>query len=770
MSEQPNQEQPGAQASGSRSIVPSTSVGAAPPAIMSLEDAGRFDPETVSADAPLTAVSASALIRSKWLILGVFLLLSAATLPWIWLFVKPTYQATASVRVTPVVLRLVFDTEENSLPRLFSMYLNTQASRITNPTVLQRVLERDEVQRTKWFDARPRTWRTLLGSPPPSHLERLKAALTVKRRPNTELIDVSMVTAEPGDAPVIVNAVLDDYMRYCEQATDELKERRFRTLRAERKDLDGRIQSLVEHQGELSKQLGVDDPDIVRAQLVAQLGELDMERKRLDRTYQLTQGALEKRRSTEGEGDDGADEAPGDPNLRYAADAEWMRLNHALETSGHELEMARSRYGESHPRIKELQLSVAHAERLLRQREAQLGPEWWGGFDRTAPDAEGSLLSLDPATLASGAKKQRRELELLDEQIGALKSEQARTGELAKRIAQVSDDFRRKRALYDEVYDRLQVLEMEEKAPGRISVAARAVATSRPHRDRRFLLTVMALGGAMMTALAVAYLRTSTNPKIREAGDVRHTVRVPFLGQVPPLPASKGLGADCSPAVMESMRMVRTALLERLNGTDDHVVLITSSSRQAGKTNVAIGLAKSLAYLGKKTLLVEADLRKPALAERLGVETDVGLAALLSGAANDDQVIVPGDIPQLDVLPAGKQPMDFDAEFLANGVFAACLARWKKSYDFVLLDSPPVLPVADARILASQADGTIMVLRALHCRRTDVIQAYADLSAAGGTLLGTVLVGVRSKGEYDFHEDYHADHAADSDTSRALRA
>jgi non-specific protein-tyrosine kinase len=103
---------------------------------------------------------------------------------------------------------------------------------------------------------------------------------------------------------------------------------------------------------------------------------------------------------------------------------------------------------------------------------------------------------------------------------------------------------------------------------------------------------------------------------------------------------------------------------------------------------------------------------------------------------------------------AGECPAAYDPELLANGVFSSCLRRWKSSYDFVLLDSPPVLPVADARILAGQVDGTIMVLRASHSRRDEVVQAYADLSAAGGTLLGTMLVGVQTPSSYGYYNDY----------------
>ncbi|MHC4093769.1 MAG: CpsD/CapB family tyrosine-protein kinase, partial [Planctomycetota bacterium] len=389
-----------------------------------------------------------------------------------------------------------------------------------------------------------------------------------------------------------------------------------------------------------------------------------------------------------------------------------------------------------------------------------------GTLDSPIAEAGESLLLLDVGALAARAKKKARELEVLDQQIESVKREQDAKGDLAKEIAQIGDQLSRERKVYNQVEARLEALEMEQKAPGRISVASKAVAPAQPFRDRRFLLTAMALCGAMMTGLVVAHLRSSVNPKICEAGDVQRAVQVPFLGQLPPMSTNGSSDGSCDRITKESMRMVRTALLERLGGAEDRVVLITSSSGQVGKTSVAIGLAKSMAHLGKKTLLVEADLRRPVLSERLGLGTNAGLAAVLAGAATDTQVIVSGGIPRLDVLPAGDQAEKFDSELLANGVFAAYLRRWRNSYDLILLDSPPVLPVADARILAGQADGTIMVLRSSHSRRSDVVQAYADLSAAGGRLLGTILVGVRDESRYG---NYNTDRQTSSGSSFALR-
>ena len=517
-----------------------------------------------------------------------------------------------------------------------------------------------------------------------------------------------------------------------------------------------------------SEGFGAESADQLHLLEAIRLREMEADSAELLRECTLTQEGLDSLIPAEGANeDDGDGSGVGTgPSLRFVNDQAWRQFNVALQNARNELEQALQEYGERHHRVKKCRVNVEHQERLLRNREVELSEERVAALRHVDPGLDGAEVPLDRVALERQTRRQKRRLELLDEDLEDQRAKVAQAAAIAEGAARLREGIDRVAKDFDVIRERERVLEMEDKAPARIGVADHAVVPTVPHRDRRFLLTVLALGGGLMTGLVIAHLRASLSPRICEPGDVQLTVRVPFLGQLPALPGGESPEADWNPAVVESVRMVRTALLQRLSGTDDRAVLITSASMQAGKTSVAIELAKSLAHLGKKTLLVEADLRRPSLSERLGLESTVGLAALLNGTATDHQAIVPGCVPQMDVLPAGERPEEFDSELLANGEFAAGLARWKTCYDFVLMDGPPVLPVADARILAGQADGTIMVLRSSHCRQTDVIQAYADLSAAGGTLLGTVLVGARLGGRYGYRGDYGAYQGG----ARAVRA
>lgn len=703
------------------------------------------------------AFSAGMLWRSKGLMLGTFVLICGATIPCVWLFIPPTYDATAIVRVSPVVSRIVFKTEDNGIVPLYRSYLNTQVSIIRSPNVLERVLDREDVRRTHWYQPDE---SVLPGNAPSNTVERLREVLSIRPRRNTELIDVSIVTEDASDAKVLVDAVVDEYRRYLDESSKETSLHRFETLRNEQVSLQREIDGLVATKFNLSNRLGTTGSEELRLLFTTHLSSLEAERAALERQLALAQWEMGVRKSSvedeEKTADGKARAVSNEAVQRFSEDPEWRGLSIKAEVIRHQLVLARQLYGEAHPRIKQLVSSVGHAERLLRQREAQLEMRWEEGPFQARSVSNSPVVVVSAVPIDRQARRLARQVELFGGEIDGQRRKVAEAGEIAKQIAQYDEEIRYKRELYDAVRSRIAQLELESNAPARISVAAHAVQPSKPSRDRRLLLTGMSVGLALMAALGVGYIRISLDSKIRDPGEVRYAVHAPFLGQLPPLPPTANLMLDASPLLMESVRMVRTALLERLDQNTSNVVLVTSASSRAGKTSFAVLLARSLAMLGRRTLLVEADLRRPSLAQRLSIASERGLAALLMGSTADESVIVQSSVGKLDILVAGELPEDFSAELLANGVLSRCLARWKGSYDFVLLDSPPVLPVADARILSSQADGTILVLRSSHCRRAEVAQACTDLTDAGGRLVGAVLVGVPIGSVYGAYGDYQS--------------
>lgn len=746
----------------SDALVPQGQAGGTPSDMMPF---GEY-PETLTTSdgAHGTAIGSirGMLWRRKWTIVAVLVLIAGTTIPAIWLLTVPTYRSTATVRVSPVVSRLVFRTEDNGIVPLYKSFLNTQVSDIRNPIILQRVLDRDEIRDTVWYQGGGKK----LVHQAPTPLERLSDMLSVRGRPNTELIDVSVALPIASEAKRIVDAVVDEYKKYKDETERGADARKMETLANERLARRAELDVLIKRKYSLAKKIGATAPEQLRSELSTHLSQLDAMREEVSRELEMAQWKLAQLTA----GSDATATATTsqpvvtgqEPWHKYVNDSEWRRRRLALDAAQHDLDILQQEYGKAHPQVKRAMTSVEHAGTLLSAREAEL--------DDPAYVPLAARESTETVTTHEGLERliaeREKERHLLDGEIERQRAKVEEASDIAMQIAEVDEQIARTRELYDAVHREIEVQLMEGKAPARIQIAAHGLQPTRPSQDRRLLLTGLAFGGALMCGVGLAYLRGATDTTIREVVDIRSSVQVPFLGQLPRLASTTDLMAESTPAVVEAVRMVRTALLERLTATNKSSVLVTSPTEESGKTSLAILLTKSLAQLGKRTLLVEVDLWRPSLATRLGSNRTKGLAALLTGHANRDEIVVHTNVKTLDIIFAGEETEGFDPDLLANGTFSKSLAHWKSTYDFVVLDGPPVLPVADARILAGHADGAVMVLRASHCRQADAMEAYAHLCAAGATLFGTILTGSRSDGT----SGYYAGYGSYRKTSNALPA
>ena len=208
--------------------------------------------------------------------------------------------------------------------------------------------------------------------------------------------------------------------------------------------------------------------------------------------------------------------------------------------------------------------------------------------------------------------------------------------------------------------------------------------------------------------------------------------------------------------------MLRTNVRVRPLGKSMQVLLITSANASEGKSTTAANLAAAVAETGKKVALVDADLRRPSLHRAFGLENQTGLStALLKGDPTIANLFRPAPYAKLLLMTSGPLPPN-PAELLDWEGFDALLERLKRDVDLVVLDSPPVLAVADARILAAKADATILVIDSGRTRAGAVRKALQALTTANATVLGVVLNKVRkSSRSYDYY-DYSPAGGSDS--------
>lgn len=201
---------------------------------------------------------------------------------------------------------------------------------------------------------------------------------------------------------------------------------------------------------------------------------------------------------------------------------------------------------------------------------------------------------------------------------------------------------------------------------------------------------------------------------------------------------------DHKSSVSEQYRILRTNLQALHSKTPIKTIAITSSIHGEGKTITAINMAISMANdLSKKhILLVDADMRRSRVSKYLGVKAELGLSELLSDGANIDDALLNIGIENLTILPAGKVPHN-PAELLGSQKMRNLLNLARSKYDYVIIDTPPVVPVTDAGVIGAQTDGVIMVIQAQRTQKGVIEHGQSLLRQAQAKLLGYILTNIQ---------------------------
>jgi tyrosine-protein kinase len=291
-----------------------------------------------------------------------------------------------------------------------------------------------------------------------------------------------------------------------------------------------------------------------------------------------------------------------------------------------------------------------------------------------------------------------------------------------------------------------------------LAVAEVPIAPSSPNVPRNLGIGLI-LG--LLLGMGVAILRQLLDTKVRSEQDVRALTDRPILGvvafdqQVPRHPVI--LRDEPLAAPSEAVRRLRTNLQFIDAANRPKSIVISSSIPGEGKSTMAINLAVSLADTGARVILVDADLRRPSIAEYAGIEGSVGLTTVLIGRADVEDVVQPLGTTTLDLLPAGQLPPN-PSELLGSPAMAGLLDRLTTSYDMVLLDSPPLLPVTDAAVLAKLAGGALVVVGADRIHRPQLQDTLGSLQTAGAHVLGIVLnkIDRREAGTYAYYGSGYA--------------
>jgi len=318
-------------------------------------------------------------------------------------------------------------------------------------------------------------------------------------------------------------------------------------------------------------------------------------------------------------------------------------------------------------------------------------------------------------------------------------------------------------SIYNILLTRLKELSVQEGLQSNnVQVVDYALVPTRPTgpwRSRNIVLSAL-LG--FLAGLGFALMIDLLTKTVRTRQDFELLLEIPFLGHIPQLALDRGRGKPLvsflekgprSP-VVENIRSIRTTLEFLLPAAPSHVLLITSALPEEGKSVVSSNLALSLHELGRKVLLIDADLRRPALYKYLQVNLEPGLSNYLKGDCDWPELLqeVPG-VEGFPVIASGMTP-EQPTDALSQPRFQEFLNACRERYQYILIDSPPVLVAADSAVISTFADGTLYVVRANRTHSEAVLTGKRRLADVGAKLIGGILNGARLELERGYRYYY----------------
>jgi succinoglycan biosynthesis transport protein ExoP len=686
-------------------------------------------PPTVEAAVPINHYF-WVLRRHKWRILGFIFAVVTAVLLYS-LQRTPLYESVATLEIDNQVQ--MFQIGNSTLQfdnRNFDTVLATQMELMDSPAIAQQVIQRLRLDKNPDFNPalKKPAAQDFTEASGRREIPAVLPNLTVRRRPETYLIEVHYRSPNPELAAAIANAAAQAFVDQGFETRFQNASELSKWLNKQLEQLKARLESAQQRLQAYEKEYNVVNPEdrtnILNLQLQKlqeELTKVQAERLRKESAYKSVEaGDLESLTISE----------QGDPLLKLSERQE------ALET---QLAEAGAQYGPNHPNYKRLEAQVARVRALVDANKQLV-------LKRLKADYEQARAQ--EAALASAVAGQKQEVDRLS----------ARAVEYGILKREVESQTK----LYDELLKKINEASINASIKAtNLRLASLAVPSNEPVEPKIKLNLLLALLLSSTLAVGAALASDYLDRTLRSGEQVEQWLNVPVLGTLPRVPGKKiapvllGMnqsGESESRALVksglplsEALSMLRTSILLAGPAQELKMVLVASAAPAEGKSTVASGLALALAQQlenGDRVLLVDSDLRRPTLHTIFGLPNRVGLSTILEEQNTLAECILPsGRAANLFVLPAGPSPR-FSSELLTMHM-GKVLENIRQEFRYTVVDSAPLLICADASILSTMTDGVVMVARAGETPRDAVAAALRQLRRVRANVLGLVLNQVR---------------------------
>lgn len=419
-----------------------------------------------------------------------------------------------------------------------------------------------------------------------------------------------------------------------------------------------------------------------------------------------------------------------------------------------ESKLVRAGFGPGYYGLKSVRENIAQVRDFYRRQgvvlpEELAGKDVGGEVKPLAPTDAIDVLRLALRYELSQLTNRDQELTQLFEEAD---SEAKKYDHFLTQDRQFNDDIRRMKLLHVEETNRLDRARLVVDDEG---YTLEQIAPVFTEKSMKRPIQCLGMGGVLGISIAfgLAYLYAMTDQRLKSADEVRNLFGLSVMGQVPTFTQSSlHLAARARPELdptlfyitrpgsheAEAYRNVRTGLFFRCQKAGYKIIQITSSEPQDGKTTLAANLSLAMAHAGKKVLLIDADMRCPKVHKILRLRHEIGLSDVISGEILCENAVQTCEVAGLHVLTAGATPAN-PAELLGDMSFERLLAGLRSEYDYIIIDTPPLMAVSDPSIVASRVDALLMVVRAGKNKLASIRSGIETLSALGATILGAVV-------------------------------
>lgn len=682
------------------------------------------------------------LLKRKWTILAVtFVLVSLAA---IFSFKqKPIYQAVSKVAIEAETPRFQNVKNMDESRPTDSTFLATQANVLSSDDLAWETIQQLHLDENPEFSSAESKagGRSGAANSAETHMIRaFEGALNVQLLNGTRIIQVSFESPDPKLAARVVNALVRNYIEYnfrtkfdatqqasawMEQRLEEMKSKVEKSQQAlvdyERNNsivAIGGDQNVMEQRlGNLNQDLTAAQNDLAEKQSLYQLAQANPKEVGVlvqDTLLQSLQGKI------------------GDLETQYAN--------------------LLAQYGPKFPKVVRLRDQIQKIRSLMDQQRKQV-------LDRIRHDYQAAV----------GREK------LLAARVNQEKASIGKANQLQIQQNILKHEFQTNQDLYDGLLMHVKnAMVSAGMHANNVHVIDHARVPGSPVRPRKGREIAVGLIVGLMLGITVAFVQEGFDSSIKNPDDVERFIPAPALAVIPsaasvaPRRSWRTIGSAAAPLrngavglavtktpsspIAESFRTLRTSILLSTAPRPPQLILVTSSQPREGKTTTSLNLAQSLAQRGGSVLIIDSDLRKPGIAEALGLRAAKGLSGVLTGAYSLDEALIHVEPPMnLWALTAGPCPPN-PAELLSSPAMEELLKDLRSRFDYLVLDSPPLLAVTDATVLSAVVDGVVLVVESGTTPRNAVVRSFRMLHDAGGRVLGTVInkMDLRHDGYYGY--------------------